>query len=381
MQEGQKPIMADETDTGVRASKRPRLNRSQRRLVAGPLLVILLGATIYWLWQRHTHVFTEDARIAAEMIEVSSKLAGQVIQFPVSQGDALKPGELIAQIDDRAARFTLQELEAQMQVMQANYEKIEAQIAMVDMETGGRLQAARSKLDAALASLASAQSDLEFKEREWERAQSLKERQIISQQQWENARNAHQQSTQQYQRAQAEVESARASLVEATASQSRLHVLANELRGIQHERDRIRASIDKQKVNIDDLRITSSASGIVDETFVNPGEYVVPGQRLLLMHNPEDIWISANIKETEIRHIHPGNPVDIKVDAYPDRKFTGTVTRIGHAATSQFSLLPSTSPSGNFTKVTQRLPVKISIDSSDGVLLPGMMVEVSIDIR
>jgi len=94
--------MADETDTGVRDSRRPRLNRSQRRLVAGPLLVILLGATLYWLWQRHTHVFTEDARIAAEMIEVSSKLSGQVIQFPVSQGDALEVVRRVQRVEQLA---------------------------------------------------------------------------------------------------------------------------------------------------------------------------------------------------------------------------------------------------------------------------------------
>lgn len=355
--------------------------RARRRALLIAATVALGIATAWWLYQRYTHVFSEDARIATSMIEVSAKVAGQVVEFPVSQGDKLLPGALIAQIDDRAARLTLAELEAQFQSMESACQRLEVQIDMVDRESGGQLSSAKSHLDAAQASLASARSDLQFKQGEWERAQSLRERQIISQQQWENARNAHQQSEQLHQRALAEVESARGNVVEAEAGQSRIQVLANELRGLQHERDRIRASIDKQKVMIGDLRITSAGKGTVDETFVHVGEYVVPGQRLLLMHDPERIWVDANIRETEIRHVEPGDKVTISVDAYPDREFRGEVVRVGQSATSQFSLLPNTNPSGNFTKVTQRLPVKITIEPADELLRPGMMVEVAIDIR
>ena len=355
--------------------------RQRRRTLAIAAGAACALAIAWWLYQRHTHVFSEDARIATSMIEVSAKVAGQVLEFPVTQGDTLAPGALIAQIDDRAARLTLAELEAQYESMQSACQRLEAQIDMVDRESGGQLSAAKSRLDGVQASLASARSDLEFKEKEWQRAQSLRERNIISDQQWENARNAHQQSQQLYQRALADVESARGNVVAAEAGQSRIQVLANELRGLQHERERIRASIDKQKVMIGDLRITSAGQGIVDETFVHVGEYVVPGQRLLLMHDPSRIWVDANIKETEIRHVAVGDPVAIQVGAYPDREFRGEVLRVGQSATSQFSLLPNTNPSGNFTKVTQRLPVKISIEQADDLLRPGMMVEVAIEIR
>lgn len=368
-------------DSNEQQNTRPRMRKAQQRPLAALAIAILVAATVYWLYQRHTHVFSDDARIATRMIEVSTRTAGQVVEFGVSQGDRLEPGMVIAQIDDRSARLGLRELEAQLQSMQSSCERIEAQIDMVDRSSGGKLSAARSQLDAALASMASAQSDLQFKESEWERAQSLRKRQIISQQQWENSRNARQQSLQQFQRAQAEAESARGNVVEAAAGQSQIQVLTSELRSLQHESERIEASIEKQKILIDDLRIESTASGSVDETFVHAGEYVVPGQRLLLMHDPSDIWVEANIKETEIRHLAPGNPVAITVDAYPDQKFSGQVVRIGQSATSQFSLLPNTNPSGNFTKVTQRLPVRISIDQSGNLLRPGMMVEVAIDTR
>jgi len=116
----------------------------------------------------------------------------------------------------------------------------------------------------------------------------------------------------------------------------------------------------------------------VDETFIHAGEYVSRGQRILVTHDPNDIWIKANVKETEIRHLRIGAPVNIIVDAYPQKKFQGTISSIGNAATSQFALLPSPNPSGNFTKITQRVEVHVSIEQVDNLLKPGMMVELEI---
>ena len=114
---------------------------------------------------------------------------------------------------------------------------------------------------------------------------------------------------------------------------------------------------------------------------MDTGEYISPGQRLSLTHDPHSIWIEANIKETEIRKLKIGQIVDVGVDAYPDNSFAGRVITIGNTTTAEFALLPSPNPSGNFTKITQRLPVRIAIDQEEGLLRPGMMVEVNIDIR
>ena len=344
-------------------------------------ITALAVATAYWLQQRATHVYSDDARIASDMIEVSAKLAGQIVDFPVREGDSLSTGDLIAQVDDREARLVLAELNAELMGRQAMYEKVEAQVERVDRQTGGHLQSKQSQLHRAHAELASAQSDLQFRQAEWERSQSLLERQIIPRQSWENTRNALQQAEQQLQGAQAQVESARAAVVEAAAGQTELAVLAKELRAISYDQERNSAQISRQNVVIENLRITASATGIVDQVFVDVGEYVVPGQRLALMHNPARVWVDANIKETEVRHLQKGNSVAISVDAYPDMDFHGEITRIGDTATSQFSLLPSTNPSGNFTKVTQRIQIEISIEQDRGWLRPGMMVEVAIDIE
>ena len=111
------------------------------------------------------------------------------------------------------------------------------------------------------------------------------------------------------------------------------------------------------------------------------GGPVYARHRLVLVHDPKEVWVEANIKETEIRRLKLGQPVDIHVDAYPDREFTGKVLSIGNAATSEFALLPSPNPSGNFTKTTQRLRTMIAVELQEGLLRPGMMVEVSIAVK
>ena len=124
-----------------------------------------------------------------------------------------------------------------------------------------------------------------------------------------------------------------------------------------------------------------AVDGVVSRAFVEVGEYVQPGQRILLVHDPQSVYVEANIRETDIRKVSVGQTVRVEVDAYPDQIFEGKVEHIGYAATSQFTLLPSPNPSGNFTKVTQRLPIRIALSQSEDLLRPGMMVEVFIDVR
>jgi membrane fusion protein (multidrug efflux system) len=126
--------------------------------------------------------------------------------------------------------------------------------------------------------------------------------------------------------------------------------------------------------------ITAQFDGIVDATFVDVGEYVTPGTRIVMYHAPGDVWIDANVKETDFGRILVGSQASITVDAFPGRTFKGEVIGMGGAATSQLALLPSPNPSGNFTKVTQRLPIRVSIDAAGMKLRPGMMVEVYVDV-
>jgi len=179
----------------------------------------------------------------------------------------------------------------------------------------------------------------------------------------------------------AEHQQAEGSLDEARAGQERLHVIDAQIEALTHQVANLAAQMHQQQVDVEDRTIKSPIPAVIDRTFVLPGEYVASGQRILMLHNPAEVWVEANIKETQVGSVKLGQPVHVSVDAYPGLAFEGKVTRIGSATTARFALLPTPNPSGNFTKITQRVPVKIDIAKPPKPLTPGMMVEVEIDIR
>jgi membrane fusion protein (multidrug efflux system) len=127
--------------------------------------------------------------------------------------------------------------------------------------------------------------------------------------------------------------------------------------------------------------IISPIDGVVSQTIADAGERVQPGQPIVVINDPQDVWISANIEETHFRKVREGQPVTITVDAYPHQTLHGTVTQLGAATRSEFALIPAGSASAHFIKVAQRLPVRIAVENPDGLLKPGMMVEVGIRVQ
>lgn len=357
------------------------LGERQKRIAAMLLALVAVAAMGYWLYQRLTHVYTDDARIAADMIDVATEVSGRLQEFNIKSGQMVTAGQVLARIDDRQIRHELTAADARRDANQARFGAVQAEQRMVAQQISGGLDAARSRLDAAQALERSAQSELDLKQSEWSRAQSLRKRDLLSEQEWQQAQVSWRQAEQGAQRAQAAVAEARAALVEAEALQIRLDVIDRELAQLRAQQKQLDADRERLAVLLDEHVLVAPSNGVVDETFVNPGEHLSIGQRLLLMHDPGKLWVDANVKETEIRHLKVGQPVQLSVDAFPGRDYNGWVKRIGNAATSEFSLLPSTNPSGNFTKITQRLPLKIELDANQEGLRPGMMVEVAVDVR
>lgn len=353
---------------------------SIRQLVTVIFLIAIFIAGGKWIQLRMTHVYTDDARVAGDMIDISSQVYGRIVSLAVSSGDRVSKGDVLLLVDSREATLKLRQTEARVAALNAGYESLQAEIQMVELQTGGALESTRSQLESSIASQSSADSELEFRASEWQRSQALREKNIISAHGYEEAQTLFRKSEQAREAALANVAGARAKLTEAQADRSRLIVMEKNLVKLQFEKESLEAEMQRYAIDLGDRRMLAPSAGIIDNLYIDSGEYVLPGMRILLMHNPADIWVSANVKETEIQYLKVGQSVDVSVDAYPDLKFTGKVEKIGHAATSQFALLPSTNPSGNFTKVTQRLTVKISLPQQDLLLRPGMMVEVAIDI-
>lgn len=356
-------------------------NGKSKNLIIIALTAAIIIASAYWGYQRYTHVYISDARISASMIAVASRVPGWVAEFDVSSNQRLKKGEPVIKIDARDAQLRLKELDAQVAAMEAELERLTAQRNMVDLQTGSQYEAARSRLSEAQSELTSSQVKLDFASHDLKRATTLLNKNLIAQHQWDSKKSTFDQAKQSHAGWMAKIATAKAAVLEAQANRDQMIVLESQQLKISHQLQQIKASRDRQALKVADHTIPSPISGVVDETFVDAGEYIGAGQRILLMHDPDNIWVKANIKETEIRHIEVGTPAEMIADAYPDLKLSGQVSRIGSSATSQFSLLPNANPSGNFTKITQRIPIWISFSKSDPRLRPGMMVEVELEIR
>jgi membrane fusion protein (multidrug efflux system) len=361
---------------------------SPRRRAWRVLRMVFLGLAVIgglllladWAHKRYTNVYIDDARITADVISVSSRVSGWVTKLPVAEGDRVKAGQTLVSIDIRDAKLQLSELDSRLRVIGAERSRALTEKTMIDRQTKSAQSVRRSQVRAAKAALAGRKSDLDLARTDFERTKKLLNRKVVSRQRWEERRNAFRKAEQAFQQAQAEVAAATASLIQAAADREQLLVLDRQLTMLTHREAEVSAQRERQLLNLSDRLITSPVDGVVDKTFVNPSEFVSAGQRLLMVHDPKKIWVSANVKETDLRHIKIGSAVTVEVDAYPNELFEGKISKIGNAATSEFALLPTPNPSGNFTKVVQRIRIRVNLNNKDELLRPGMMVEVNVGI-
>jgi membrane fusion protein, multidrug efflux system len=347
------------------------------------ILVVIAGA----IWggveirNRITHVYEYDARISGDLTTISSRVSGWVTKIAITEGDTVAKGQTLFQIDDRESKLKVEELDARVKRNSAESERLRRELTLTDEQTQTHYQTLLSAASAAEASIASLNAQLELAKGDLGRAEKLFKSTVIPRRQLDEARATKLRLEGEYRRMVAGLNEARARLEEAKADRAKLDVIKGEIAMLEHQGAELTAVLAQQQLDETDRTIRAPTPGVIDRRFVDRGEYVTPGQRLAIMHDPTKIWIDANIKETDVRKLKIGQPVNVSVDAYPDETFHGKVAIIGNAATSEFALLPTPNPSGNFTKITQRLPVRIAIDQQARKLRPGMMVEVNIDIR
>ncbi len=354
-----------------------RHKASPRQILIGAIALLLALIGVWWLFDRVTNVYVLDARIAAEMVLVSSRVPGWITSQLAIEGGAVEQGDVLLRIDAREAQSRHDELNAAASALLADLATTRAMMQMVEARTASRWDAARARLTGAESELAAAESEFDVAASDWRRAGPLRERNVLSQQEWEADRNQYRTAMQGIKRNEARVATAKADVLEVESERAELKVLQAELTSLQARLQQKRLEVQRAAAALADHDLKSPISGVVDELFVDQGEYVAVGQRVLVMHDTTRQWINARVKETDIAYLAVGDEAQVTVDAYPEPR-TGTITRIGNAATSQFALLPNPNPSGNFTKITQRVEVIITLGEHDPRLLPGMMVEVKI---
>lgn len=354
-----------------------RLPWRKLRLVA--LLALVLGVLVFagqWVHRMMTHVHADDARVAADTIILASRNPGWVAEMNFIAGDVVPRGTVLARIDGREAAIALRELDARIEGVGARRAELQARIAMVDRQTLSQEEAARARLASARAAQMSAEADRIFAESEHTRARDLSASGSGTRQRLDQTLALLSVARHRVQAAAAEIEAADAQIAAAAAAREELNVLSRQLESLAPQEAELRAQRERVALDLGDRTIRMPFDGIVDRVFVDPGEYVTAGQRMMMVHDERRVRIEANVKETDIRHFAPGRRVRVTVDAWPGRVFEGRVERIAPAATSEFALLPAPNPSGNFTRIAQRLPVRIALDElpADVALRPGMLV-------
>ncbi|MBS0526190.1 MAG: HlyD family secretion protein [Proteobacteria bacterium] len=375
------PVIGEaQSRPGWASSRRPFFFRPRVVAVAA---VVLLGVAYgaYETYLRFTHIYEYDARATADIVTVSSRADGWVVDMPALEGAHVGQGDVVVKIDDRASRLKVDALKAQIEGIRTERSRLKAEriYTREQVETAVKTRtsgvAVREKAREAL------QSDLDFAKIELDRTKKLYATQVANERQLQTAQAAVNKLEFQILQLEAEYQQAEGSLDEAKAGEQRLKVIDAQIEALTHQVANLAAQMHQQQVDVEDRTIKSPIPAVIDRTFVLPGEYVAAGQRILMLHNPAEVWVEANIKETQVGSVKLGQPVHVSVDAYPGLAFEGKVTRIGSATTARFALLPTPNPSGNFTKITQRVPVKIDIANPPKPLTPGMMVEVEIDVR
>lgn len=351
--------------------------RARRRTAIAALLLFLLLAVRFGM-DRAAYVSTADARIAADMIAVSTDISGRITGVAVSEGDRVAAGDVLYTIDQREAVFMLARYEAEADRLRAEIAREEARAGLATSKAGSQVAARQAGTRSASASVEAARSNLENAQQEHARTKNLFEQGRIPKSTYDQAKNALETASQALLRAQAERETAAADQRTASITGQEVRLIDYDLSVLEAELAKAVAQVDAQKVVLDEHTIRAPSDGIIDELFYDSGEHALQGFRMALMHDPETMWVSANIKETDIRNVHTGAEVKVKADSNPSRELRGRVTRIREATLSEAAMMPNPNASGVFTKITQRIKVRIDLEPTDVHLRAGTMVSIRI---
>jgi len=326
---------------GPSTSTKPGGSRQVAFLIMGVILVGLLALGGRRWWFGRTHVSTDDAQVDGHIIPVLPKVGGFVTQVRVIENSQVHQGDTLVVLDDRDYRAKLAQADGDLAV------------ALAGVSNRARVGQAEAQVAQAQANALKARADLE-------RLRPLAAEEIVSQQQLDAAES-----------------SARAADAALAAAQAALV-------GADARVGAARAARDQADLNLSYTSLTAPSGGVVSKKTVEVGQLVQPGQPLMSVVPLDDIWVTANLKETQTEKVRPGAPADVTVDAYPGRHFAGHVESIAPATGARFSLLPPDNATGNFTKVVQRIPVRIRLDApNDSIqpLRPGMSVVATITTR
>ena len=417
-----------ESGTGADAPARSSIPLRRKGWIRGGaavLVILALSLFIPYFLHSLSHESTDDAFIEGNIIPVSPRVAGHVITVKARDNRWVKAGDLLVELDSRDFQARLDAAKADLESATAadRARKIEVELTRITstseldearnnvesaraavQEMSARLAISRAELDQAKAEADSASAGHKRDATDLDRYEEMAKTQTVSAQDLDHAKTAEQIAAADLTAAQKKVDVQDATVREAEAAlkaakanlraaDARLLTAQSAPQRIQQSRfqadvsgsnvDKANADMTQARLNLSYTKIVAPCDGFVTKKSVEPGQFVQVGQSLLAVV-PREVWVIANFKETQLTRMKPGQPVEIKVDAYPDSEFHGHVDSIQRGTGARFSLLPPENATGNYVKVVQRVPVKIVFDHQKEempvFLTPGMSVVPDVDV-
>ncbi|HVW76644.1 MAG TPA: HlyD family secretion protein [Alloacidobacterium sp.] len=385
---------------------------SKRFIIIGVVAVLVIVGLLWW-WHSTYYEDTDDAQVNGHLIQLSARVAGHVLKVNVDENQYVDAGTVIAELDPQDFQNAVAQDEANLESAEATYEAAKVNVPITHISTGSTLTSAGADVSSASASVVQAQHQLQAAQAavvqadanntkaqlDLQRYKPLVEKDVISKQQFDAAvatANADQaaleQAKAQLEAAQAAVRVAKDRVSQAQASYKNAETGPQQVAIQKAKADQAaamvqqaKAALDQAKLNLSYTKIIAPTAGIITKKSVEVGQNVSVGQNMATLVSLDDIWITANFKETQLEHMRQGQHVTISVDAYGGRKYDGKVTQIGGATGSVLSLFPPENATGNYVKVVQRIPVRIDLvdrnQNSDHLLRPGMSVEPKVKVK
>ena len=405
---GAKPLPATERDFRTRPS-RTASPGFRIALVIAVIVLLVVGLFIYRYVTSYES--TDDAQVDGHVNSISARISGHVVKLNVQDNQFVQAGTVLVEIDPADYQVALDRAKADFEDARAMAIAAGVDVPITSVSTTSQLSSTQAEADSARAGIHAARQQSEAAKAQLQQAEAnnvkaqndlgryrqLVDKQEISQQQYdqavaaaragdaavEAARANADATLQQVSQAQSKLAQAEASWRNANTAPKQMTATRAKAASAEAEVQRKKADLDQAQLNLQYTKIVAPVAGVVSDRTVEVGQNVVPGQELMKVIPLDDIWITANFKETQLRNIRVGQPVTVEVDAN-GRKYKGKVDSIAGASGARFSLLPPENATGNYVKVVQRIPVKIVLEpgeNKDHQLRPGMSVVPKVWIR
>jgi membrane fusion protein (multidrug efflux system) len=395
---------------GEAAPAKPAKRGASRAKLVGVLAIAIAGAAGYVVTHRGLEA-TDDAQIDGDLVAIPARTSGVVVAIHFQDNQPVKAGDLLAEIDPEPAKARLAQAEAELASALANAEMADAQVALTDVRAHGQQSAAKASLEGAAvgvvasadqireadAAASVAQANQERAAVDLERIQRLFAAGSVAQAELDRAKTTADATRATLDQAKAHLATLRASTASAKAKVSEATARLSEASAIDPQIAVARAQAaaakarvgtataarDLAKLELSYTRIVAPADGLASKRSINVGQFVTPGTPALMLVPSVKLWVTANFKETQIERMRVGAPARFTIDAYGSRELEAEVESFSGATGARFALLPPDNATGNFTKVVQRVPVRLRIKGApaDLPIRPGMSVEAVVDTR